>query len=45
MKNVTETRYNTVEEIAYRPVTVYKIREVPVINYETAYRDEEEIVY
>ena len=42
---MTETRYNTVEEIAYRPVTVTKEREVPEITYETAYRDEEEIVY
>lgn len=33
------------QETEYRTVTTTQYRDVPVISYETAYRDEEEIVY
>jgi hypothetical protein len=34
-----------VQETAYRPITVTKTRDVPVVSYETAYREDEETVY
>ena len=41
----SETRYNTVYDIEYVPVTTTQTREVPVITYETAFRDEETVTY
>ena len=40
-----ETRVNTIYEIEYQPKISTQTREVPVITYETAFRDEETITY
>ena len=40
-----ETRVNTIYEIEYQPKITTQTREVPVITYETAFRDEETITY
>ena len=40
-----ETRVNTIYEIEYQPKITVQTREVPVITYETAFRDEETITY
>ena len=44
-RNEEETRYNTIYEVEYVPTTTIQTREVPVITYETAFRDEETITY
>ena len=41
----SETRTNTIYEVEYQEVTTTQTREVPVISYETAYRDEETVTY
>ena len=41
----SETRFNTEYHTEYRTVITQESREVPVITYETLYKDEEEINY